>query len=247
MPRNIRMYDFHSAMALTGLARRLSEAPPGGPAVEVNGKREHTTITVGRRQERDSVTGRITVPEVVRADEEVMLSHSAYWFHLSKKNRLAVVTSSKDAPFRAIRDALDGDAVMSAMVYEKRAMARVAEAIRTKADCIIYDPRFEFEGIDGYDGLARSGFTVTRNRCATTRIDYGNMLKSASMLEPILRVRQADGICDEVKDTGMILKVSRHFGFSAYVDIALESWIQFLEAYVLPAMRDAGDNGTLGD
>ena len=241
------MYDFHSTTALTGLARRLSEAPPGGPVVEVNGKREHSTIRVGRRQERDSVTGRITIPEVVHADDETMLSHSAYWFHLSRKNKLAVITGGKDAPFRAIRDALDGAAVMSAMAQDKGVMARVAEAVRTRADCIIYDPRFEFEGTDGYDGLARSGFTVTRSRCATTRINYGDMLKSASMLEPIFRVRQADGICDEAKDPGMILKVSRHFGFSAYVDIALESWIQFLEAYVLPAMRDAGDDGTLGD
>lgn len=241
------MYDFHTTTALTGLARRLSEAPPGSPTVEVNGKREHSTISVGRRQERDSVTGRITIPEAVHADDGTVLNHSTYRFHLSKKNKLAVITSRKDAPFRAIRGALDGAAVMSAMAQDKRVMARVAEAIRTRADCIIYDPRFEFEGTDGYDGLARSGFTVTRSRCATTRINYGDMLKSASMLEPIFRVRQADGVCDEAKDPGMILKVNRRFEFSAYVDIALESWIQFLESYVLPTMRDDGDDGTLGD
>lgn len=247
VPRSIRMYEFHSAMSVAGLAKRLSEAPPGGPVVEVNGEREHSTITVGRKQERDSVTGQIIIPEAVHADDQTVLSHSAYWFNLSKRNRLAVVASSKDAPFRAIRDALDGTATMSAMDYDKRVMARVAEAIRTRSVGIVYDPRFEFEGSEGYDGLARSGFTVTRSRCATTRINYGDMLKSASMFEPVFRVQQADGICDETKAQGMILKISRRFGFSAYVDIALESWIRFLETYVLPAMRDTGDDSTLGD
>lgn len=241
------MYEFHSAMSVVGLAKRLSEAPPGGPVVEVNGEREHSTIKVGHKQERDSVTGQIIIPEAVHADDETVLGHSAYWFNLSKRNRLAVVASGKDAPFRAIRDALAEAADMSAMAYDKRVMVRVAEALRTSSDSIIYDPRFEFEGREGYDGLARSGFTVTRSRCATTRISYGDMLESASMFEPVFRVRQADGICDETKAQGMILKVSRHFGFSAYIDIAPESWIRFLETYVLPAMRDTRDDGTLGD
>lgn len=88
---------------------------------------------------------------------------------------------------------------------------------------------------------------MTRSRCATTRINYGDMLESASMLEPVFRVQQADGICDEVRAQGMILKVSRQFAFSAYIDIALESWIVFLEACALPAMRGSGDDGALGD
>ena len=241
------MYEFHSPMSHAGLAKRLAEAPPGGLAVEVNGKREHSTIEVSRRRERDSVTGRITIPEAVQADDQTVLSHTVYGFHLSKKSRLAVIASSRDAPFRVIRDALDEDAAMSPTAYDKRAMSRVADAIRANCDAIIYDPRFEFEGSEGYDGLARSGFTVTRSRCATTRINYGDMLESASMFEPVFRVRQAEGICDEAREQGMILKVSRHFGFSAYVDIELESWIRFLETYVLPAIRRTGDGGALGD
>ncbi len=247
MPRSVRMYEFHSDVSLVVLAKRLSEAPPGNPVVDVNGKREYSTIQVGRRQARDSLMGQIVIPEAVSADDRTVLSHSTYWFHLSKRNRLAVIASSKDAPYRAIRGALGKAADMSAIDYDKRVMVRVADAILANTDSIIYDPRFEFEGREGYDGLARSGFTVTRSRCATTRINYGDMLGAASRFEPIFRVRQADGICDETKERGMILKVSRHFGFSAYVDIALESWILFLETYILPAMRSDRANNTLGD
>lgn len=136
------MYGFHSAMGPAGLAKRLSEAPPGAPVVDVNGKRVHSTVKVGRNQDRDSVTGQAIIPDAVHVDGEPVLSHSAYLFHLGKKNRLAVVASNKEAPFRALRDALAEAAVMSAIVYDKGAMARVAEAIRTSSDSIIDDSAF---------------------------------------------------------------------------------------------------------
>ena len=237
MPRSIRLYALYTDEDVGKIRAKISKYRPQSPIVEVNGKKYLPEILVRGERGSDHLYGTVRIPTETAADDGPVLGHSVYAFYLGKIPQTAVIQSSQKAPYDVLRTALGDATAIQPHVYDKRIMVKISDAIRASGNAIIHDPRFEFEGSNGYHGLSRSGFTVTRTRCATTRLDYGEMLKRSSIFEPVLRVFQADGICDEKNETGRLLKINRHFGFSMYVDVSLDLWVQFVKKYVLPALK----------
>ena len=186
---------------------------------------------------RDRLHGSVQIPTVSESADGPVLDHTTYQFYISTSPQMAVVQTGQKAPYAVLRSALEGAAAVEEYGADKRGMARLADAIREHGGNIIHDPHFEFEGGAGYDGLSRSGFTLTRSRCATTRLEYAEMLKRASVFEPIVRVFQADGICEDRHETGRLLRINRNFGFSMYLDVPLEMWAVFMKKCVHPALN----------
>ena len=240
MPRSIRIYALYSDEDMGKIRDEIGRRRPQSPIVEVDGKGHIPEIAVSRGQGGDHLYGTVMVPTAAAADNGPALGHDTYAFYLVRAPPGDAIQGGRNAPCDILRAALGGMAEMSPYAYDKRRMISMSDAIRASGNAIIYDPCFEFEVGDGYDGLSRSGIAVARNRCATTRPRYGEMLERASMFEPVLRVYQADGICDEASEMGRILKISRRFGFSMYVDVHLDKWIRFVKKYALPALRGGG-------
>lgn len=237
MPRSIRICALYSDEDMGKIRDEIGRHRPQSPIVEVDGKKHLPEIAVSQGQGGDRLYGTVRVPTATAADNGTALGHDTYAFYLGRAPPEAAIQGGRNAPYDILRAALGGMAEMSPYAYDKRRMISMSDAIRASGNAIIYDPCFEFEGVDGYDGLYRSGITVARSRCATTRPRYGEMLERASMFEPVLRVYQADGMCDEASEMGRILKINRRFGFSMYVDVHLDKWIRFVEKYALPALK----------
>ena len=239
MPRSIRIYALHSDEDVGRMRDEIAKHRPQSPIVEVDGKKHRPEIAVGPRRGADRLYGIVRVPTATAADDGPVLGHNTYSFYLAKAPATAAIEGNQKVPYDILRAALGGTAEISPHAYDKRRMVAVSDAIRASGNAIIHDPRFEFGGggSDGYDGLFRSGFTVTRSRCATTRSNYDKMLERASVFEPVLRVFRADGICDETSEMGKLLKINRRYGFSMYVDLQLDMWIRFIKKYALPALE----------
>ena len=237
MPRSIRIYALYSDEDMGKIRAEIGRHRPQAPIVEVDGKGHLPEIAVSRGQGGDHLYGTVRVPTAAAADNGPALGHDTYAFYLVRAPPGDAIQGGRNAPCDILRAALGGMAEMSPYAYDKRRMISMSDAIRASGNAILYDPCFEFEVGDGYDGLSRSGIAVARNRCATTRPRYGEMLERASLFEPVLRVYQADGICDEASEMGRILKINRRFGFSMYVDVHLDKWIRFVKKYALPALR----------
>ena len=237
MPRSIRVYALYTDEDMEEIRAKISKYRPQSPIVELNGKKYLPEILVKGERGSDHLYGTVRIPTETVAGDEPVLGHSAYAFYLGKAPQTVVIQGSQKAPYDVICAALGDATAIQPHMCDKRTMVKVSDAIRASGNAIIHDPRFEFEGSNGYHGLSRTGFTVTRTRCATTRLDYNEMLKRSSIFEPVLRVFQAVGICDETSETGRLIKINRHFGFSMYVDVSLDLWVQFVKKYVLPALK----------
>ena len=233
----MRIYALYSDEDIGKIRARIGKHRPQSPIVEVDGKRYLPEIAVSPGRGGDHLYGTVRVPTATAADGGSVLGHSTYAFYLGRAPPAAAIQGSRKAPYDILRAALGDAAEVLPYAYDKRRMIMISDAIRASGNAIIHDPRFEFEGKDGYNGLSRSGFTVTRSRCATTRPHYGEMLEKASVFEPVLRVFRADGICDESSEAGKLLKINRHFGFSTYFDVPLNMWIRFVKKYALPALE----------
>lgn len=237
MPRSMRLCALYTDEGVGKIRARISKDHPQSPIVEVNGKKHLPKILVRGERGSDYPYGTVRIATEAAAGDGPVPGHSAYAFYLGKTPQTAVIQSSQKAPCDVHRTA-PGDATETQPhVHDKRVMVKISDSIRASGNAIIHDPRFEFEGRDGYDGLSRSGFTVTRSRCATTRLDCGKMLKRSPVFEPVLRVLQADGMCDEAGETGGLLKINRRFGFSMRVDVSLDLLVRFAKKYVLAALK----------
>lgn len=238
MAYSMSFYGLRTDEDIGEIQARICRHRPQSPIVEADGKKHLPEIAVSPGQGGDRLYGTVRVPTATAAASGPVLGHTTYAFCLGRAPTPPAATrESQEAPCDILRSALGGMAEMSPYAYDKRRTIAVSDAIRASGDAIIHDPRFEFGGSNGYDGLFRSGFTVTRSRCATTQPRYAEMLERASVFEPVMRVFRADGICDEADEMGKLVKISRRFAFSMYVDVQLDKWIRFAKKYALPALE----------
>ena len=188
-----------------------------------------------------SIIGIIQIPSKNKVNENLFIQHDTYSFYIDKTKNLIIIEGSQTQPLRILQKVLKEKVEIKEIEQNKDTMTKISDSIRNNSNCIIHDPRFEFAGTEGYEGLSREGFTVTRTRCATTRVRYDDMLKRASMFEPIFRIFQICGIIDEKSEKGKLLKINRHFGFSMYVDAGFDKWVEFIIDVISSALCDGED------
>ena len=212
------------------------------PSVVVDNKTHRPEIAVDKESGRGRISGAIRIPHRLSTEAGELLGHGLYRFSLSKQLRIAVVQTGRAAPVRVLAGVLGDRSEISEFEYDKGVMVGLVRRM-LETGAILHDPRFEFWGAEGYDGLARSGFTPVGERCATTRKRYSEMLDLSSRFEPVLRVYHAGGICEEERPRGILLKIKRDLTLSTYADASMESWVAFVDQYVVPEIAA----GTLGD
>lgn len=242
VPRSVKLYRFHSLAGMRDVADAIARAPVSEPSVVVNNRTHRPEIVVDKKPGRGRISGAIRLPYRLATEAGELLGHSLYRFLLSNQPRLAVVQTARAAPVRVLAGVLGDRSKISEFEYDKGVMDRIVNRM-LKTGAILHDPRFEFVGAEGYDGLARSGFTPVGERCATTRKHYRKMLDQSSRFEPVLRVYQAGGICEEERPRGILLKIKRDLTLSMYTDVTLESWVTFVERYVVPEIATGTRSG----
>lgn len=63
------------------------------------------------------------------------------------------------------------------------------------------------------------------------------MPKRAPAFEPIVRVFQADGMCEDRHEAGRLPRINGNLGFSMYVGVPLEMWAAFMKKHAHPALN----------
>ena len=241
VPKSVKLYRFHSLASMRDIAAALAGARVNEPSVVVNNKTHRPEIAIDKEPGRGRISGAIRIPYRLATEAGELLGHGLYRFSLSKQLQIAVVQTGRVAPVRVLASVLGDRSEINELGYDRDVMAGfVRRMLETGA--ILHDPRFEFGSAEGYDGLARSGFTPVGERCATTRKGYSEMLDLSSRFEPVLRVYHAGGICEEERPRGILLKIKRDLTLSTYADASMESWIAFVDQYVVPEFA----TGTLG-
>ena len=237
MTRSVKIYRVHTDTPIGSIRDALSAHRPTTPCVEIAGTKHIPKIRVGDEPSGDHLYASVRIPTEVESSGGAVIDHTTYQLYVGTNPSMVVIQTGQKPPYAILRSALDGTAAVEEYEVDKSMMVRVADAIRARGGNIVHDPRFEFEGGAGYEGLSRSGFTLTRSQCATTRLKYGDMLEKATIFEPVMRVFQAEGICEGRIDAGRLLKINRNFAFSMYIDVSFERWVVFLQKCVHSALK----------
>ena len=237
MTRSAKIYRAYADAPIDGIRDAPASSHPTTPCVEIAGTTHIPEIRVGDKPSSDHLHASVRIPTEVESSDGPVIGHTTCQLYAGTSPSMAVIQTGQKPPYAVLRSALDGTAAVEEREVGKPTMARAADAIRARGGNIIHDPRLEFEGGAGYEGLSRGGFALTRGRCATSRLKYGDMLEKATVFEPVTRVFQAEGICEGRVDAGRLPKINRHAAFSMHIDVSLEMWVVLLQKCVHSALK----------
>ena len=115
--------------------------------------------------------------------------------------------------------------------YKKEQIEKFVDAIIDNETQMV-DPRFYFNR-SLFNEMSYIKFSAGDYACATTISDYKKALEVCTILEPIFRFKNIDGLVDKPLEEYRLLQINSDMKFrSVWNPISVENWLEFIYKYV---------------